>query len=162
MFALSGPPLFVTDDPLSPLYDADVESKRSSGWVRAETIRTLIEASSREEERPKEVAGQDARDSKGRAGGLAERGGEGRRGRAGEGESKRMKREKEIKSASRRKRDEKKIERAEENRTEARRTELKREGGANPNEDRAEEGKRDRERYQDEKERARGFAFVSQ
>lgn len=68
MFALSGPPLFVTDDPLSPLYDADVESKRSSGWVRAETIRTLIEASSREEERPREVAGQDARDSKGRAG----------------------------------------------------------------------------------------------
>lgn len=66
MFALSGPPLFVTDDPLSPLYDADVESKRSSGWVRAETIRTLIEASPREEERPREVAGQDARDSKGR------------------------------------------------------------------------------------------------
>lgn len=97
-----------------------------------------------------------------RKGGLAERGGEGRRGRVGEGESKRMKREKEIKSASRRKRDENKIERAVENRTEARRTELKREGGANPNEDRAEEGKRDRERYQDEKERARGLAFVSQ
>lgn len=73
-----------------------------------------------------------------------------------------MKREKEIKSASRRKRDEKKIERAVENRTEARRTELKREGGASPNEDRAEEGKRDREKYRDEKERARGLAFVSQ
>lgn len=84
MFALSGPPLFVTDDPLSPLWDADVESKGSSGWVRAETIRTLIEASSREEQRSKEVEGQDARDPKGRA----ERG---REGRGEKAESERMK-----------------------------------------------------------------------
>lgn len=45
LFALSGPALFVTDDPLSALSfsDIDVESERSDERIHAETIRTLIE-----------------------------------------------------------------------------------------------------------------------